>query len=98
MLHWHGDTFDIPPGATLLASTAAVPNQVYSWGKAALAFQCHPEITAAGFEHWLIGHATELAKEGIEVKLLRADTARLAPALAGAAQRCLVEWLDQIGI
>ena len=64
----------------------------------ALAVRAVLEITAAGFEHWLIGHATELAKEKIDVRLLRADTARLAPALAGAAQKCLVEWLDQVGI
>jgi GMP synthase (glutamine-hydrolysing) len=47
MLHWHGDTFDLPAGATLLASTEICANQAFSWGRHALAFQFHPEATAA---------------------------------------------------
>jgi GMP synthase-like glutamine amidotransferase len=32
MFHWHGDTFDLPFGAQLLASSDACQNQVYQWG------------------------------------------------------------------
>jgi GMP synthase (glutamine-hydrolysing) len=41
VLHWHGDTFDLPAGATLLASTEICANQAFSWGRNALAFQFH---------------------------------------------------------
>lgn len=46
VLHWHGDTFDLPRNATLLASTSICENQAFAYGKKAIAFQFHPE--AAG--------------------------------------------------
>jgi GMP synthase (glutamine-hydrolysing) len=96
MLHWHGDTFDLPAGATHLASTAACENQAFSWGKHVLGLQCHPEIRADRFEPWLIGNAGEIASEGVDVRELRADTARLGPRLEEGARRMFGEWLDQV--
>ena len=96
MLHWHGDTFDLPQGATRLASTPACENQAFSWGEHVLALQCHPEIRAERFEPWLIGHAAELATAGVDVNALRADTARFGPALEVAASRALGDWLDLV--
>ena len=32
MLHWHGDTFDLPEGARLLASTDICQQQIFAWG------------------------------------------------------------------
>lgn len=96
MLHWHGDTFDLPRGATHLASTPLCQNQAFSWGDHVLALQCHPEIRAERFEPWLIGHAAELAAAGVDVNALRADTARLAPALEAAAGRAFGDWLDSV--
>jgi GMP synthase (glutamine-hydrolysing) len=94
VLHWHGDTFDLPKGAELLASTEICPNQAFSFGHEALACQFHPEITASGFERWLVGHAVELAAvAGVSPALLRQDTGRLAPASARRGAACLSEWL-----
>jgi GMP synthase (glutamine-hydrolysing) len=96
MLHWHGDTFDLPAGATHLASTPACENQAFSWGQHVLALQCHPEIRADRFEPWLIGNAGEIAAEGVDVRELRAQTARFGPGLEEAARRMFGEWLDQV--
>jgi GMP synthase (glutamine-hydrolysing) len=94
VLHWHGDTFDLPPGATNLASTDACAQQAFSLGRHALAFQFHPEAQQAGFERWLIGHAGEIAATpGVSVPGLRADTAKFAPAAAAAGRRVLTQWL-----
>lgn len=44
VLHWHGDTFELPDGATLLASSSAYPHQAYRVGRA-YAMQFHVEIS-----------------------------------------------------
>jgi GMP synthase (glutamine-hydrolysing) len=94
VLHWHGDTFDLPEGAELLASTEMCPNQAFSFGRQALACQFHPEITASGFERWLVGHAVELAAvPGISPAALRRDTERFAPLATRRGEACLSEWL-----
>jgi GMP synthase (glutamine-hydrolysing) len=83
VLHWHGDTFDLPDGATLLASSELYAHQAFAVGRNVLALQFHPEVTAAaGLEQWYIGHAYEItAASDVKVTALRADTARYAPAL-----------------
>lgn len=94
MLHWHGDTFDLPPGATLLASSESYDNQAFQWQRNALAFQCHPEIQGARLESWLIGNAGELHRHKISVTQLRKRSQLLAPSLEQQGRLCLGEWLD----
>lgn len=98
MLHWHGDTFDLPTGATLLASTALCRHQAYSWGRGALAFQCHPEAETAEMERWFIGHACEIAATGLSVPQLRKETASYGPALAAQGAKCFSDWLAAVGL
>jgi len=98
ILHWHGDTFDLPAGATLLASTDVCRHQAYTWGERSLAFQCHPEARTLDLERWYIGHACELAGAGIPVAGLRADSGRFGPALAQQGAQCFSEWLLSVGL
>jgi GMP synthase (glutamine-hydrolysing) len=98
VLHWHGDTFDLPPGATLLASNGLCRNQAYAWGAHAVGFQFHPEACAARLEQWFIGHACEIATAKLSVAALRADTARHATCLEVQAHKSFTEWLASIGL
>jgi GMP synthase (glutamine-hydrolysing) len=94
VLHWHGDTFDMPHGAINLARTDVCDHQAFTIGRHALAFQCHPEANGEGFERWLIGHACEIAgTPGVTVPQLRADTTRYAAASANAGRTVLQNWL-----
>ena len=94
VLHWHGDTFDLPEGAVRLASNEHYPNQAFALGDYALATQFHIEATAAGLERWFIGHALEIATTpGIDVPSLRAEAAREGPKLEAAAGETLRRWL-----
>lgn len=96
MFHWHGDTFDLPPGAELLAETV-VYRQIFRLGAQVLAIQCHPELEAHRLEQWLLGHASELASWGqADLPLLRTQTAEHGAALRGFAQQLLVNWLAQL--
>lgn len=96
VLHWHGETFDIPEDAELLASTELYPNQAFSLGNA-LALQFHPEVTAHGLEQWFIGHTGEIHRtDGISVGQLRGDTRRYADILQARAYMFFSEWLEQV--
>jgi GMP synthase-like glutamine amidotransferase len=46
VLHWHHDTFDLPPGAVHLADSAPYPNQAFRAGACAYGLQFHVELTA----------------------------------------------------
>lgn len=94
VLHWHGDTFDLPDGAARLASTAVCLNQAFAIGANTLALQFHPEVEARTFERWLIGHAAELAQTGLAPPALRADTRSFAAAADRHGRACLEQWLQ----
>lgn len=94
-LHWHGDTFDLPRGAELLASTDITENQAFSFGPNAIGFQFHPEAQPARFEQWLVGHAVEIAQAGLDPRQLRADMLTHGGGLATKAARVMNLWLDQ---
>lgn len=96
LFHWHGDTFDLPAGAHLLAATELYENQAFSFGDFALGLQFHPEVTALGLERWYVGHSSELNQKGISVRELRADAQHYGPALAKAAAAFWKLWLDYI--
>ena len=94
ILNWHGDTFDLPVGATRLASTDITPNQAFAYGPNVLALQFHVELPARDLERWLIGHTGELASSKVDLGAMRVETARLAPAANDAGKRLFNAWLD----
>jgi GMP synthase (glutamine-hydrolysing) len=97
VLHWHGDTFDLPSGAARLASTSVYENQAFSRGRCALALQFHLEATTKGLERWFIGHASEIAAtQGVTVTQLRQDSARYGPALERVGLQCFDLWLREV--
>jgi GMP synthase (glutamine-hydrolysing) len=97
VLNWHGDTFDLPLGATRLASTKITPNQAFAYGPKVLALQFHHvELPQRDMEHWLIGHTLELANSKSDLGEMHADAARFAPAAYQAGHRLFNDWLDGI--
>ena len=53
VLHWHGETFDLPRDAVRLASSARTENQAFRLGRHAYGLQFHPEVGRALMEEWL---------------------------------------------
>lgn len=96
VLHWHGDTFDLPDGAVRLASNDAYDNQAFAYGPRALALQFHLEADPRQLEEWYVGHAVELAAAKIPVAQLRSATAAFADRLPAQADRIFTRWIREI--
>jgi GMP synthase (glutamine-hydrolysing) len=52
VLHWHNDTFELPAGATLLASSARYAHQAFRVGARSFGVQFHPECSRAMRLDW----------------------------------------------
>lgn len=97
VLHWHGDTYDLPSGARHLASSARYQNQAFAWGAHGLALQFHPEFDARKLEQWLVGHSLEIAATpGVTPASLRAATALHAAQAQRASERFFATWLASL--
>ena len=53
VFHWHGETFDLPAGAELLAYSDLCRHQAYRVGKNILGLQFHLEVTPEMIADWL---------------------------------------------
>ena len=91
---WHGDTFELPDGVTLLASSDQYRNQAFAIGSHALAVQFHPELTAEMHETWVAESQLELQRNGLTDADMHAERHAHAPAAQVASQAMLAEWLD----
>ena len=98
VLHWHGDTFDIPEGAELLASTPVTRNQAFRAGGNILALQFHPEADSDRLEQWLIGHTCELGASKISPEELREGGRKHGKTLKDKGAAFFQEWLDGLRI
>jgi GMP synthase (glutamine-hydrolysing) len=52
VFQWHGDTFDLPPNALLLASSNLYKNQAFRYGDKVYGFQFHIEVTTDMLLEW----------------------------------------------
>jgi GMP synthase (glutamine-hydrolysing) len=64
VFQWHGDTFDLPHGATWLAQSALCKHQAFRVGPCAWGLQFHIEMTPDMVDDWLAepGNCRELAE------------------------------------
>ncbi len=60
VFHWHGDTFDLPKGATRLAHSKQYENQAFRF-KSAVAVQFHLEVDEPTIRLWLEKSKAELS-------------------------------------
>jgi GMP synthase (glutamine-hydrolysing) len=97
-LQWHGDTFDLPAGAALLARSPLVPNQAFRAGERAYGVQFHLEVTGEMAREWaeVPAYQRSLADTLGEEDGARfiADVERRADELHPAARQLFSNWLD----
>ncbi len=64
VLHWHGDTFTLPPGAVRLAESEGCAQQAFAWGERVLALQFHLEMGGAAVAEIATACADEFSAGG----------------------------------
>jgi GMP synthase (glutamine-hydrolysing) len=97
-LQWHGDTYDLPAGAELLARSPLVPNQAFRAGERAYGVQFHLEVTGEMAREWaeVPAYRQSLAETLGDEDGARfiADVERRADELHPAARRLFANWLE----
>jgi GMP synthase (glutamine-hydrolysing) len=94
VFQWHGDGFDLPPGAIRLASSPHFENQAFRVGKSVYGLQFHLEVTPRMIARWIDERSKELAQAPYVLpdKIL-SDTHSYAPALKYYCERFLSEFI-----
>lgn len=91
--HWHGDTFELPAGIQLLASSRHYP-QAFRVGRSAYGVQFHPEVVPDRLDAWIRAYHLELERERLSPdSILAVPDAERHRELARRFARNVVRWL-----
>jgi GMP synthase (glutamine-hydrolysing) len=96
VVEWHGDTFELPEQATLLASSSDYSNEAFAIGDYALAVQFHPEVTDEMHETWVADGYNELDELAIDPEALRRDRELHSARMQEASRAAFSEWLSSL--
>jgi GMP synthase-like glutamine amidotransferase len=82
VMHWHGDTFDLPPGAVHLVANSNYVNQGFRVGDTAWGLQFHLEVNEAAVDGFLDAFATDASSVDGGAPAIRAATPGAVAGLA----------------
>jgi GMP synthase-like glutamine amidotransferase len=98
-LQWHGDTFDLPHGSTLLASSPAYANQAFRFERA-YGVQFHLEVSPEMAQEWAAvpEYVASLERTlGAEhAPAFLASIAERADEMRAAGRALFERWLDRV--
>jgi GMP synthase (glutamine-hydrolysing) len=101
VFQWHAYTFDLPPGAVLLASTPTCSTQAFRFGDRAYGLQFHLEADEHLIQRWLHvpEYRTEAENAGPEHHLdhILRDTHSHAPHALTLSERVFGEFIELLG-
>ena len=94
--HWHGDIFDLPKGATALASSDLTAVQAYRYSDNTYGYLFHMEVTEPMIREWVRSFAEELSSASIDPKRILEDIPDHLPALNALGDETFDGWMRQI--
>lgn len=98
VLHFHGETFDLPAGAVRLAGTPECPNQAFRFGDRVYGLQFHIETTEEMVKDWARECADWIAKHPhVDSRRMVKQAATSARELYRTARIIYRNWLHAIG-
>jgi GMP synthase (glutamine-hydrolysing) len=95
-LHWHGDIFDLPAGAELLASSRMTAHQAFRFGTNAYGLLFHLEVTPSGLERMADTFPEDLAKVGLTRTMLIEQSERHLPSSQTIGERVFGRWVESV--
>jgi GMP synthase (glutamine-hydrolysing) len=93
-MHWHGDTFDLPPGAALLWTGRRYRHQAFRVGATAYGLQFHLELTSGLVTALISSAGNQLARHGVDAAAILRETPAACARLAPMATQVFMRWLD----
>jgi GMP synthase (glutamine-hydrolysing) len=93
VFHWHGETFDLPKGAELLASSEACAHQAFRLHTNVYGLQFHLEVTPEMIEDWL-GEAQN--RHHVQELKAPIDPNANAPRLTELATLIFTRWAEMV--
>ncbi len=93
-LHWHGDVFDVPAGATALSSSRLTACQAFRYGRNAYGFLFHMEVTQKILDGLARTFSGELAEEGLSGDQILRQAGEFLPKLQLLGRRVFSEWAN----
>lgn len=94
-LEWHSDTFAVPRGGTLLATSASCKNQAFRF-RNAVGLQFHPEMTVGTFEKMADEDGADLRRAGFSADPVVAYAREWEDDLACVSGRILRNFLEDV--
>lgn len=97
LMHWHYDTFDLPQGATLLATNGVCTNQAFTAGPGLYGLQFHLEVSADIVEGWVDAFAEWTRDRFPEFfATYRDQLAHDLPGAARFARQAGLNWMEMV--
>lgn len=91
--HWHGDIFDLPKGAALLASSELTQVQAYRYNKNVYGFLFHMEVTEMMIRDWVMTFSDELSSAKIDAKSILNGIPTYLPNLNSVGKSIFGAWV-----
>jgi GMP synthase (glutamine-hydrolysing) len=94
---WHGDTFTLPPGAELLASSAITPHQIFRVGPLIYGFQFHLEFDLPTLAGMIDPSDPYLLENGVDPAAFLREADLEMPAIGELATTVFSRWARLLG-